>query len=49
MYASLTPEQRLAALAALNERAWRASGRAMPDPLPRAQWPGEVFEIVRRG
>ncbi|MBK6915789.1 MAG: hypothetical protein IPH07_00170 [Deltaproteobacteria bacterium] len=49
LYASLSPAQRLAALAALNRRAWLAAGHATPPPLPRADWPGEVFEIGDRG
>lgn len=49
LYAGLSPAQRLGALAALNRRAWLAAGNAMPPPLPRADWPGEVFEIEVRG
>jgi len=37
------------ALVRLNERAWKAAGGKPLPPLPRGQWPGEVFEIRRRG
>lgn len=47
MYAGLSHEERLIAYRNLNERAWTASGRAMPAPCPRAELPGEVFEVVR--
>lgn len=40
-----TPEQRLAAMAALCRRAWIASGRTWPTRVPRAELPGEVFRI----
>lgn len=41
----LTAEDRLRALAALNVRAWTASGRPWPEPVPRDQWPGEIYEL----
>lgn len=46
MYAGLSYEERLAAYWKLIERAWTASGRAMPASRPRAELPGEVFEIA---
>jgi hypothetical protein len=49
LYDELTPMERLCALSELNERAWRAAGNPMPAPLPRARWPGEIFEIPSRG
>jgi hypothetical protein len=49
LYSELTLSQRLRALSVLNERAWKAAGHAMPSPLPRDQWPGEIFEIRSRG
>ena len=48
LYERLTVVERLRALVRLNERAWKAAGHAMPPPLPRAEWPGGVFEIRRR-
>lgn len=42
---SLTPVERMQQLARLNERVWVATGQPLPEPLPREQWPGEVFEI----
>lgn len=48
LYAGLSPTERLRALTALNARVWKAAGLA-PKPLPRSQWPGEVFELPRRG
>ncbi|HEX5660519.1 MAG TPA: hypothetical protein VFX59_25165 [Polyangiales bacterium] len=47
LYTDLSPAQRLAALIELNERAWLATGSPLPAPLPRAEWPGEVFECAR--
>lgn len=46
MYAGLSHEERLIAYRNLIERAWTASGRAMPAPCSRAELPGEVFEVV---
>jgi hypothetical protein len=45
MYADLSYEQRLAAYWKLVQRAWIASGRQMPEARPRAELPGESFEI----
>jgi len=47
MYADLSYEERLIAYRQLIERAWVASGHAMPPPRPRAELPGEVFEVGR--
>jgi hypothetical protein len=49
LYSELTRNERLAAYAKLNERAWIASGRQMPAPLPRREWPGEVYRLGERG
>ena len=49
LYDSLTPEERIAALARLNERVWNAVGLSPPDSSDRHQWPGQVFEIRPRG
>ncbi len=49
LYDSLTPEERIAALARLNERVWNAVGLSQPDSSERKQWPGQVFEIRKRG
>jgi len=48
LYESMTPEQRWTAYVALNERAWLMAHGAAPEPLPRAEWPGEVFELHPR-
>ena len=42
------PEQRLESLLDLSSRAWLATGRPFPEPLPRSEWPGEIF-LLRRG
>lgn len=47
MYSGLSYEARLIAYWQLIERAWVASGRAMPSPRPRGDLPGEVFEVER--
>lgn len=47
MYSGLAYEARLIAYWQLIERAWVASGRQMPSPRPRADLPGEVFEVER--
>lgn len=47
MYSGLSYEARLIAYWQLIERAWIASGRAMPSPRSRADLPGEVFEVER--
>ena len=49
LYESLTPEERIAALARLNERVWKAVGLSLSHPGDRDQWPGQVFEIEPRG
>jgi hypothetical protein len=49
IYADLSYEERLAAYWQLIQRAWTASGRTMPAACPRAELPGEVFEIVNDG
>lgn len=49
LYATLTPTERIRALVVLNERVWRATGRAMPEPLPRADWPSEIIKSSGRG
>jgi hypothetical protein len=46
LYAGLSYEERLSAYWQLIERAWTASGRAMPAPRARAELPGEVFEVA---
>jgi hypothetical protein len=46
MYAELSFDERLAAYWKLIQRAWIASGRPMPAPRPRAELPGEIFQIV---
>lgn len=43
LYATLTPTERILALVVLNERAWRAAGRVMPEPMPRAEWPSDII------
>jgi len=45
LYSEAAPQERLAALISLNERAWQAAGRAVPATEDRADWPGEVFEL----
>ncbi|MEO0325751.1 MAG: hypothetical protein AAF447_22535 [Myxococcota bacterium] len=40
LYAHLSPEERLEAMAALQHRVW-----GEVPPLPRAEWPGEVFRL----
>ena len=49
LYDELSGEQRLAALARLNQQVWGKA--AVPDlrDRPRSEWPGEVFEVTRRG
>jgi hypothetical protein len=49
LYAELSLAQRLGALVALNERAWLAAGLPLPPPVPRSEWPCEIFECGRRG
>ena len=49
LYDSLTPQQRLTAFTRLNELAWAAAGDPPLPSVPRSEWPGEVFEIKRRG
>jgi hypothetical protein len=49
LYDPLTLEQRLAAFTRLNALAWTAAGAPSLSPIPRSEWPGEVFEIRRRG
>lgn len=49
MYSGLSYEARLKAYWHLNQRAWLASGRALPVPQPRADWPGAVFEVQGNG
>lgn len=46
LYADMSPEQRLMALAALNARVWEAAGLLPLPPLERAQWPGAIVEPV---
>ena len=50
LYERLTLAERVVALARLNERVW---GVGMTDgpatSSVRGDWPGEVFEIARRG
>lgn len=48
LYDDLTPVERVRALARLNRRAWLAAGGEELPALPRAEWPGEIFEL-RRG
>lgn len=48
LYDDLTPTERIHALARLNRRAWQAASGAVLPPIPRAEWPGEIFEL-RRG
>ena len=38
----LTPDERIALVWPLTVRAWRLSGRELPD-VPRSQWPGRVI------
>ena len=46
MYADLSYEQRLAAYWQLIQRAWIAAGHAVPAARPRAELPGEIFQII---
>jgi hypothetical protein len=46
MYADLSYEERLTAYWQLIQRAWMASGRPMPAARPRAELPGEIFQIA---
>jgi len=48
LYAELSPAERLLALAELNARLWLASGQSLVGG-DRRSWPGQVFEIERRG
>ena len=47
LHADSSPEERIAAMLRLSDAAWKASGRPMPEPIPRSQWPSEVF-LIRR-
>jgi hypothetical protein len=45
LYRDLPLSERLAAYATLNERAWLASGRRMPEAVSRREWPGEAYRL----
>ena len=47
LYESLSLVERLQAFAELNRRAWLATGQDWPEPLPRSEWPGQIFELSR--
>ena len=50
LYRGLSAAERLAALARLNERVWGSGDNDSPAAqAARGDWPGEVFEIARRG
>ena len=49
LYDSLTPEERVLALAELNARVHHATGALPLEPRPRKDWPYEIFEIEHRG
>ncbi|MCB9519966.1 MAG: hypothetical protein H6698_02200 [Myxococcales bacterium] len=48
LYDGLSAEERLAAFAALNARAWTTAGLLPLPPLPRSEWPGCVFFMPRQ-
>lgn len=49
LYDDFSSEQRLAALARLNQQVWGKAAVADLRDLPRSDWPGEVFEVTSRG
>lgn len=47
LYEELSVVDRWAALTELCRRSWQTAGLLPLPPLPRAEWPGEIFEIRR--